>query len=51
MPAETAPLYRIFSSGSELGAVWEKTSDAGRDYLSLKFDDPALPDLRFALRR
>jgi uncharacterized protein (DUF736 family) len=38
-----APQYRIFSNGSELGAVWEKTSDAGRDYLSLKFDDPALP--------
>jgi uncharacterized protein (DUF736 family) len=38
-----APQYRIFSGGSELGAVWEKTSDAGRDYLSLKFDDPALP--------
>ena len=38
-----APQYRLYSAGSEVGAGWEKTSDAGRDYISLKFDDPALP--------
>ncbi len=38
-----APQYRIFSGGAELGAAWEKTSDAGTDYLSLKLDDPTFP--------
>ncbi len=35
--------YAAAIIGSELGAVWEKTSDAGRDNLSLKFCNPALP--------
>jgi uncharacterized protein (DUF736 family) len=38
-----APQYRLYSAGSAGDAGWEKTSDAGRDYISLKFDDLALP--------
>lgn len=38
-----APQYRIYSGTSEVGAAWEKTSESGIDYLSLKLDDPALP--------
>ena len=40
---EGAPQYRIYSYGSELGAAWEKTSESGIDYLSLKLDDPTFP--------
>lgn len=27
----------------EFGAAWQKTSDEGRDYLSVKLDDPSFP--------
>ncbi|GAJ95541.1 hypothetical protein RRH01S_12_00980 [Rhizobium rhizogenes NBRC 13257] len=27
----------------ELGAAWQKTSGEGRDYLSVKLDDPSFP--------
>jgi len=27
----------------ELGAAWEKVSNEGRDYLSVKLDDPSFP--------
>jgi uncharacterized protein (DUF736 family) len=36
-----APAYRVFAGKFELGAGWEKTSDSGRDYLSIKLDDPS----------
>ena len=35
------PDFRIFSGQAEIGAAWAKTSGEGRDYLSLKFDDPS----------
>jgi len=35
-----APAYRVFAGKSELGAAWEKRSEGGRDYLSVKLDDP-----------
>lgn len=38
-----APDYRIFAGRAEIGAAWKKTSNEGRDYLSMKFDDPSLP--------
>jgi len=38
-----APDYRVFSGSVEFGAAWKKTSGEGRDYLSVKLDDPSLP--------
>jgi uncharacterized protein (DUF736 family) len=44
-PAENendkAPDYRIFAGTTEFGAGWKKTSGAGREYLSVKLDDPS----------
>ena len=39
---EGAPQYRIYAQGAEIGAAWNRTSEAGNDYISLKLDDPAL---------
>ncbi|WP_376743315.1 DUF736 domain-containing protein [Ensifer canadensis] len=33
--------FRIYAGNVELGAAWQKTSDQGRDYLSVKLDDPS----------
>ncbi|MFS2153839.1 MULTISPECIES: DUF736 domain-containing protein [unclassified Rhizobium] len=40
-PSEKGPQYRIYSGAVEFGAAWKKTSDQGRDYLSIKLDDPS----------
>ena len=40
---DKAPDYRIFGGQTEVGAAWKKTSGAGREYLSVKLDDPSLP--------
>ena len=44
MPTEKendkAPDFRIFAGTTEFGAAWKKTSNAGREYLSVKLDDP-----------
>ena len=41
---DKAPDYRIFAGqGVEFGAAWKKTSNAGREYLSVKLDDPSFP--------
>ena len=45
---EKAPDYRIFAGQTELGAAWKKTSNAGREYLSVKLDDPTFPAPVFA---
>jgi uncharacterized protein (DUF736 family) len=37
--SEKAPDYRVYSQGSEVGAAWSKTSEAGEPYISLKLDD------------
>ena len=37
---DKAPDYRIFAGQTEFGAAWKKTSGAGREYLSVKLDDP-----------
>lgn len=39
--SETAPSHRIFVGRAEIGAAWAKRSSEGRDYLSLKLDDPS----------
>jgi uncharacterized protein (DUF736 family) len=28
---------------TEFGAAWKKTSNAGREYISVKLDDPSFP--------
>jgi uncharacterized protein (DUF736 family) len=42
-PSDKGPQFRIFSGAVELGAAWQKTSIEGRDYLSVKLDDPSFP--------
>jgi uncharacterized protein (DUF736 family) len=38
---EDAPSHRVFVGRAEIGAAWSKRSNEGRDYLSLKLDDPS----------
>jgi uncharacterized protein (DUF736 family) len=41
---EKAPDFRIFVGTTEFGAAWKKTArETGRDYLSVKLDDPSFP--------
>jgi uncharacterized protein (DUF736 family) len=36
-----APSHRVYVGRVEIGAAWSKRSNEGRDYLSLKLDDPS----------
>jgi uncharacterized protein (DUF736 family) len=45
---ENAPSHRVFVGRAEIGAAWTKTSNEGRDYLSLKLDDPSFTAPIFA---
>ncbi len=38
---DKAPSHRVFMRQTEIGAAWSKRSEEGRDYLSLKLDDPS----------
>ena len=38
---ENAPSHRVYVGRAEIGAAWTKRSAEGRDYLSLKLDDPS----------
>jgi uncharacterized protein (DUF736 family) len=40
---DKAPDFRIFAGQTEFGAAWKKKSAEGRDYLSVKLDDPSFP--------
>ena len=41
---ERGPAYRIVAAATEFGAAWKKTSrETGREYLSVKLDDPSFP--------
>ena len=40
-PSENAPSHRIYVGRAEIGAAWSKRSNEGRDYLSVKLDDPS----------
>jgi hypothetical protein len=42
-PSDKGPDYRILAGATEFGAAWKKTSNEGRDYLSVKLDDPSFP--------
>lgn len=42
--SERGPDYRIFAGTTEFGAAWKKIArETGRDYLSVKLDDPSFP--------
>jgi len=47
LPAEgendRGPAFRIFAGATEFGAAWKKVSNAGREYISVKLDDPSFP--------
>ena len=45
---ENAPSHRVFVAKAEIGAAWAKTSKEGRDYLSIKLDDPSFNGPIFA---
>ena len=38
---DNGPSHRVFVGRAEIGAAWPKRSSEGRDYLSLKLDDPS----------
>jgi uncharacterized protein (DUF736 family) len=38
------PDFRVFAGQAEVGAGWKRTSQAGRDYVSLRLDDPTLAE-------
>lgn len=41
--SDKAPDYRLAVGTVECGAGWKKTSREGRDYISIKLDDPTFP--------
>jgi len=43
-----APSHRVFVGKAEIGAAWTKRSNEGREYLSLKLDDPSFLTPLFA---
>jgi uncharacterized protein (DUF736 family) len=40
---DKAPDFRVHSNTVEFGADWKKTSREGRNYPSVKLDDPSFP--------
>ena len=38
---DNAPSHRVFVGRADIGAAWPKRSSEGRDYLSVKLDDPS----------
>ncbi|RIA37239.1 uncharacterized protein (DUF736 family) [Hephaestia caeni] len=40
---EKSPDFRISAGDMDIGAAWKKTSREGRDYISVKLDDPSFP--------
>jgi uncharacterized protein (DUF736 family) len=41
--SDKGPDYRILAGATGFGAAWKKTSNEGRDFLSVKLDDPSFP--------
>jgi len=39
--SDNVPSHRVFVGRAEIGAAWSKRSNEGRDYLSIKLDDPS----------
>lgn len=48
MANDNAPSHRVFVGRAEIGAAWAKRSSEGRDYLSVKLDDPSFTAPIFA---
>ena len=44
-PSDKGPNFRVYAAGNvELGAAWQRVAEgSGKDYLSLKLDDPSFP--------
>src|ERR1700730_14403718 len=38
---DNAPSHRVYVGRAEIGAAWSKRSNEGRDYISVKLDDPS----------
>jgi uncharacterized protein (DUF736 family) len=38
---EKSPDFRVSAADMDIGAAWKKTSREGRDYISVKLDDPS----------
>jgi uncharacterized protein (DUF736 family) len=38
---ENAPSHHVYVGRAEIGAAWAKCSNEGRNYLSVKLDDPS----------
>ena len=38
---DNAPSHRVYVSRAEIGAGWSRRSNEGRDYISIKLDDPS----------
>ncbi|AKH43041.1 uncharacterized protein (DUF736 family) [Altererythrobacter atlanticus] len=38
---EKSPDFRVSTGDLDIGAAWKKTSREGRDYISVKLDDPS----------
>ncbi len=45
---DKAPTHRVYVGRAEIGAAWMKQSKEGRDYLSVKLDDPSFATPIFA---
>ena len=41
--SDKAPDHRVFANQVEFGAAWKRTFADGREYLSVKLDDPGFP--------
>ena len=39
--SDNAPSHRVYVGRVDIGAAWSKRSSEGRDYLSVKLDDPS----------
>jgi uncharacterized protein (DUF736 family) len=46
--SENAPDFRLQAASHDIGAAWKKTSEAGREYLSVTLDDPSFPATVYA---
>jgi uncharacterized protein (DUF736 family) len=45
---DNAPSHRVLFGRIDLGAGWAKRSSEGRDYVSVKLDDPSLKEPIYA---
>ena len=48
MKGEKAPDFRLQAASHDIGAAWKKTSEAGREYISVTLDDPSFPATVYA---